>query len=246
MNVTIDGQTSNSFTYSIPARSARRFKTSGSSSPPVFGWVEVSPGANTQAPSVAAVLTARINNTTVTETAIGGSSATNATRLYAEFSGNFARRDPRSVHTGLAVSNGAAASVTISIDATSLDGTLLGTTTVSVPARGEVALFAGDIPGLKLPAPFAGTLWVSAPAGSPVSVAGFRARYNERQTPELVVTAFPAFDEAAAASELVFPQVVDSGGYSTQFVLIGARGAQASGSLQFSSRDGQPLRLPVH
>jgi len=54
-------------------------------------------------------------------------------------------------------------------------------------------------------------------------VTGFRARYNDRQTPELVVTAFPAFDEAApAVSELVFPEVVDSGGYSTQLVLIGA------------------------
>ena len=73
---------------------------------------------------------------------------------------------------------------------------------------------------------------------------GFRARYNDRQTPELVVTAFPAFDEAApAVSELVFPEVVDSGGYSTQLVLIGARGGPSSGSVQFVSRDGQPLRL---
>ena len=243
MSVTIDGQTSNTFTYSIPARSARRFKTAGSSSPPAFGWVEVTPSGNTRVPLVAAVLTARTNNVTVTETAVGGSSATSATRVYAELSGNFAGREPRSVQTGLAVSNSAAASVTISIDATSLDGALLGTTTLNVPARGEVALLLGDVPGLKLPASFAGTLWVSAPAGSSVSVAGFRARYNDRQTPEVVVSAFPAFDESAAASELVFPEVVDSGGYSTQFVLLGARGAQASGSLQFISRDGQPLRL---
>ncbi len=42
---------------------------------------------------------------------------------------------------------------------------------------------------------------------------------------------------------IVFPEVVDSGGYSTQLVLIDARGGPFSGSLQFVSRDGQPLRL---
>ena len=246
ITVTIDGQSNNKFTYSIPARSARQFKTAGSSNPPAFGWVEISPSGNSQAPSVAAVLTERINNVTVTETAIGGSAPTSATRVYAELSGNFAGREPRSLQTGLAVANSGSASVTITIEATSLEGTVAGTTTLSVPARGEVGLLLGDIPGLKLAAPFTGMLWISAPAGSSVSVAGFRARYNERQTPELVVTAFPAFDEAAApASELVFPQIVDSGGYSTQFVLIGVRGAQSSGSLQFTSRDGQPMRLSV-
>jgi len=244
MNVTIDSQTNSKFTYSIPARSSRRFKTAGSSNPLAFGWIEVSPSGNSQVPSVAAVLTERINNVTVRETAMGGSPATNATRLYAELSGNFAGREPRSIQTGIALSNSAAASVTITIEATNLDGTTGGTTTLSVPARGQIALFLGDIPGLKLPTLFTGTLWISAPAGSSVAVTGFRARYNDRQTPELLVTAFPAFDEAApAASELVFPELVDSGGYSTYLVLIGARGGPSSGSLQFVSSDGQPLRL---
>ena len=109
-------------------------------------------------PSVAAVLTERINNITVREAAMGGSFATNATRVYAELSGNFAAREPRSVQTGIALSNSGAASVTITIEAANLEGTTGGTTTLSVPARGEIALLLGDITGLKLPK------WTAAPA----------------------------------------------------------------------------------
>jgi len=90
---------------------------------------------------------------------MGGSFATNATRVYAELSGNFAAREPRSVQTGIALSNSGAASVTITIEAANLEGTTGGTTTLSVPARGQIALLLGDIPGLKLPTLFTGTLW---------------------------------------------------------------------------------------
>jgi len=105
-----------------------------------------------------------------------------------------------------------------------------------------MGLLLSDIAPLRQSAPFTGILWVSAPAGSSIAVSGLRARYNERQ--DFLVTAFPSADNASpGSSELIFPQVVDSSGYSTQFVLMGVSGAQSSGNLQFTSGTGQPLGL---
>jgi hypothetical protein len=130
---------------------------------------------------------------------------------------------------------------------TNVDGAvLMASTPVSVPARGQVATFIGNIPGVNLSAPFNGTAWISAPDGSSISVAGLRVRYNERQTPDLLITGIPAFDEATTMpSETFFPQIVDSAGFSTQFVLIGVRGGASSGALRFVSQSGQLMSLGV-
>src|SRR6185295_4329841 len=170
----------------------------------------------------------------------------NSFRVHAELSGNFGGREARSTQTGVAISNSSIAAVNVNVEATSLDGTVVGSTSVSIPGRGQIGLLLGDIPGLKLSTSFTGIVWVSAPAGSSVSVCGLRARYNERQTPDLLVTAFPAFDEAAPSiAETLFAQVVNSGGYSTQIVLMGVRGGTSSGTLRFVSQSGQPVDLSV-
>jgi hypothetical protein len=246
LNINLDGQTANQFSYSVPARSARRFRSAGSTMTTSTGWIQITPDANTQTPSAAAVLAARANNVTVSETIIGATAAASTFRLYSELSGDFGSRQAGSTQTGVAISNPGSTAVTVSVEATNLDGTATGSTSLSIPARGQLALLISDIPQLKLTTPFTGALWISAPAGCSISVTGLRARFNERQAPELLVSAFPAFDEAAAsASELIFPQIVDAGGYSTQFALIGVRSAQSAGTLRFLSQAGQPLPLPV-
>lgn len=246
LNVNLDGQTANQFFYSIPARSARRFRTGGSTSTTSTGWIQIAPDANTQTPSAAALLSARANNVTISETIVAASAASSTFRIYAELSGDFSSRQAGSTQTGVAISNPGSTAVSVSIDATNLDGTVAASTSLSIPARGQFGLLLADIPQLKLPTPFTGVLWISAPAGSSISVGGLRARFNERQTPDLLVSAFPAFDEAAvSASELIFPQIVHAGGYSTQFALMGVRSAQSAGTLRFVSQAGQPLQLPV-
>ncbi len=246
LNISLDGQTNNQFTYSIPARSSRRFRTAGSTGTSVVGWIEIAPSGTTKTPSAAGVLSARANNITSSETSIAAVTPGNGFRVHGEVSGNFVGRENGSTQTGVAISNGAATATNVSLEITNPDGSIATSTTVSIPARGQIGLLLSDIPGLKLSAPFTGIVWVSAPAGSSVAVAGLRGRYNERQTPDLLVTAFPAFDESAtSASEILFPQVVTSGGYSTQFSLIGVRTGQSAGTLRFVSQSGQPLQLFV-
>ena len=56
-------------------------------------------------------------------------------------------------------------------------------------------------------------------------------------------------NEAAPASTdaLIFPQIVDGGGYTTQFVLFsGITNQNTTGVLNFFGQDGQPLNLTVH
>src|SRR5262249_7774820 len=91
--ITINGQKTDQFPYSIPARSSRHFKTAGSSSPTVIGWIEISPSGNNSVPVMAAVLAERTNNVTVSETAMAGSHKTTSSRVYAELSGNFDNRE---------------------------------------------------------------------------------------------------------------------------------------------------------
>src|SRR5262249_8850139 len=155
-------------------------------------------------------------------------------------SGNYSRREAGSLQGGVVAANAGTSAITVTVEATSTSGVLAGSTTATIPARGQRVLMLSDIPGVSVP--FTGILWVSAPTGSAVSVDGFRARFNERSTPDSLVTGFSGFDEAQVLTgDLLFPQVVDSAGFSTQFALIGVRGTQSSGSVQFSSQAGQAL-----
>jgi hypothetical protein len=73
-----------------------------------------------------------------------------------------------------------------------------------------------------------------------------RARYNENAT--FLITTTPVSNEASSASaaELDFPQIVDGGGYATQFVLFsGITDQNTTGNLSFFGQDGQPLNLTV-
>jgi len=65
----------------------------------------------------------------------------------------------------------------------------------------------------------------------------------------LLITTTPPVNEASASStaSLYFPQIADSGGYTTQFILFsGTTGQAASGSLRWYSSSGQPLNLSIN
>jgi hypothetical protein len=60
------------------------------------------------------------------------------------------------------------------------------------------------------------------------------------------MTTLPPSDETrpVAATELFMPHFADSGGYTTQFILVnGSSNPSSNGTLQFYSQSGQPLGL---
>ena len=112
-----------------------------------------------------------------------------------------------------------------------------------MPADGKVSVYLNQIPGFSsLETPFQGILRVSSPVL--LSVVGLRARYNERD--DLLITTTPTVNENAAPSTsgIFFPHIVDSGGYTTQFVLFSGQPSQSSsGTIQLFSQTGEQLNV---
>jgi spore coat protein CotH len=242
---TADGQSASSFNYSIPAHSSYRLRTAGSTSAIRTGSVRVTPASNNGTPSGVGIFSFRNAGITVTEAGVPAGRATSAFRLYAESSGDFSNFQAGSIQTGIAVANSTASTAAVTFELTNLDGTSTGLTgTVSVPANGQAALFLYQVPGLTLPTSFKGVLRISGPSG--IAVVGLRGRYNERGDFLITTTPPVAEDEPTSQAEMLFPHIVEGGGYTTQFILFSGKPGQASsGALKFLNQAGQPLILSL-
>ncbi len=173
--------------------------------------------------------------------------AGSAFRVYAEASGDFAASAVGSIQTGIAIANTAPSEVPVTFELTSLSGASTGLTgSVTVPNNGQVAMFLNQIDGLEaLGLPFQGVLRISSL--TPINVVGLRGRYNERG--DFLITTTSPVDEATPAStnEMVFPHLVDSGGYTTQIILFsGAAGQTAVGNIRFFNQAGTRLNLSLN
>jgi hypothetical protein len=173
----------------------------------------------------------------VTEAGVSSSPAT-AFRIYIETSGPVAG----AINTGLVLASGSPAPVSASLEITDLSGSFLPDLppqTLTIPGNGHLVRFIDQIFS-GFPKPFKGVLRVSSI--SAMYVAGLRTRTNERG--EFLITATPAIDEAAAApQELLFPYLVDGGGYTTDFIIFG--GPAVSGNLRIFQQNGAALTLTV-
>jgi C-terminal processing protease CtpA/Prc len=244
--VNINNQQATTFSYSIPARGSQKLTTAGTGTAAVVGSVRVLPNANAASPFGVAVFSFRSGGTIASEAGVPAVSEGNAFRLYAQASGDFKAAAIGSIQTGLAVANASGDAALVTVELFKLDGTSTGLKgTLSVPANGQLATFLTQIAGLtSLQAPFQGTARVSS--STTVSVIGFRGRYNERR--DFLITTIIPVDEASAtvAAPLYFPQIADSGGYTTQFVLFSTRrGQPSSGTLSLLDQLGLPLNVIV-
>src|SRR5206468_8888792 len=152
-----------------------------------------------------------------------------------------------SVRTGVAIVNSSTGNAQLHLELTRLDGTSAGLSgSLTIPASAQRALFLQEIPGFQsLPMPFKGILRISSETQSDIAVVGLRGRVNERG--DFLVTTTPPVDETAAAnSKVVFPHIVDGGGYTTQFVTFGGtNGEPPSGNLKLFSQSGGSLNIAL-
>jgi hypothetical protein len=234
----VNGASANSFSYSIPPRSSFKLQTAGVNSSIQGGWVSITPATGSIAPFGLVVFSSQSNDVRVSEAGVPALPGSSAFRMYAENSAT--------VQTGIAIGNPSSANVTVNFDLSNLDGTPTGITgSTTVPATGQIAMFLNQIPGFSaLPESFKGVLRIS---GANVFVTGLRGRNNERG--EFLVSTTLPVDETSQPSnaELVFPQIVDGGSYSTQIILFSGSASQSgSGVVKFVSQSGQPLILSLH
>jgi len=90
-----------------------------------------------------------------------------------------------------------------------------------------------------LPDGFTGVVRISSP--SPFVALTLRSLSNSRG--DFLLTTFPIADaNRPAPAPIVFPQIADGGGYTTQFIFISATGS-ATISLNFLGDGGSPLIL---
>jgi len=206
----------------------------------------VIPDINAATPSGVALFSFRTGGITVSEMVVVATLAGTAFRLYSESGGDFGHRGIGSIQTGFAVASTSPNPATINLELTRLDGSSTGLMgTLAVPANGQTAVFLNQVQGFgSLQTPFQGVLRVSST--TPISITGLRARYNERG--DFLMTMTPPVNEMTTPStaDVYFPQIVDSGGYTTQLVLIsGQAGQTSSGTIQFVSQTGGALNITV-
>ena len=238
-----DGRSGSTFPYSIPPRSATRIRTSNPAGPLEVGSVRAVPDPGQPAPSGVSIFAFQKDGITVSEAGVPASSAGAAFRVYVEASGT--PEQPHSVRSGIALTNTSGTPTTVMLELTDLDGITSGPTeSFTIPASGHIARFIDEFfPALTTP--FSGILRIASTAPD-IAAVGLRLAINQRH--DILVTTTPPVDENAApiASDLFFPHFVDSGGWTTQFILFsGSPGQTASGVIRFTGQDGQPLELSV-
>jgi len=239
-NVTLAGQTNSSFPYTIQPRASMKLSLSSTSSVTTNGTIRVVPEMGQVAPVSQAVFTFTNGNTVVTESGVAGVTGIGM-QMYAEATG--VPFTVGSVQTGIAIANPSDKAVTVILDLRKLSGTSAGVTasTISIPANGRVSRFLYELfPTLSTP--FQGVIRIIA--DTPVSAIGLRTRTNERNDFLITTTApAPLATTSTTAGSLVFPHLVDGGGYTTQIIIIGNGAGDYPGTMQFFGQSGLPLPL---
>ena len=234
-----DGSTGSNFDYAIAPRSAQRFTTANPPGGVAVGSVRATPNSGNAAPSGLVVFSFASGGKTVSEAGVPALPKGSAFRVYVEASGMADQAG--SIRSGLAIANTGDTANTVTLEVTGLDGSLaIPPATLALPPSGQIARFLDEI--FSLPDNFSGVVRVTSTVE--VAIVGLRLRVNERG--ELKVTTTPPSNETgpSTTAETFFPHIVDSGGWSTQFILFsGTVGQAASGTLRFIDASGQPLDL---
>ena len=237
-----DASSGSSFAYSIPARTSQRFTTSNPAGTVSVGSVRATPDGGSTTPSGLLVFSFVSGGVTVSEAGVPALPEGSAFRVYVEASGT--PEQIGSVRSGVAITDTSGASNTVTLELTNLDGSLASAaTTVPIPPSGQVARFLDEL--FSVLDNFSGVLRITSTAD--IAIVGLRLRINS--VSDIKMTTTPPSNELSATTtaDTYFPHIVDSGGWSTQFILFsGTAGQTSSGSLSFIDQSGQALDLSVN
>jgi hypothetical protein len=227
----VGGSTGYSFPYTIPAGGVARYQTDGSPSTAGAGWARVAPDSGSPTPVGSGIFGYNPGSVLYSESGVPATVPTKHARIYVDLS--------RSHNTGLAIANAGSSSASIAINAYYDDGnTLAGTSQgpLSLAGNGYRAQFADGFIA-DLPAGFTGILDIIS--DTDFAALTLRSLTNERN--EFLMTTFPVADaNRVPPAPVIFPQVVDGGGYMTEFILISATGS-SNATLSIYDENGAPF-----
>jgi hypothetical protein len=240
ITITVDTITASSLSYTVPQKRTVKFILPNAGPTLQTGVVKLTPNTGDRTPVPVAVFAFTKGGVRVAEASVVGTVGTQL-RTYVENSGTVG--SVGSIESGVAIANADVTPATVGLQVFGLDGQLQGATSITVPVGGKTARFANELfPTLS--SSFKGMLRMTSNAN--VSVAGLRGRYNERI--DFLITTVPISQEIMQGSntELLFPHIVDGGGYTTQFILLNTVfGQTSSGMVRFRTIGGLPLDLTV-
>jgi hypothetical protein len=229
--------TFSSLFYTVPDRGGLSLSTTGSPVSTVLGYSRVQ--SSDTSPAGVSIFSYRPANVLVTEAAVPNSVPANSGRFYAEVRGR--------VRTGLAIANPNSQPAQIAFYFTNSDGQLFGYSEMSIPANSVIGRFLDEGP---YNSGSFGTGTFTFFSSVPVSAVALRSYTNERN--EFMISTLPVSPVGAATSQtLVFPQLADGGGWTTQFVLVNTTEDAISGTISFFAQGvapgaADPLALTVN
>jgi hypothetical protein len=221
-----------------------RFDTAGTAPFVQVGSIRIIPSANSSAPSGFSIFSLTSNGVTVTEATVAAQIPSSAFRMFVDTATTVL--PPMTVSNAIVITNPSPTAATVTFELTTAFGALVGqgfVSTLTVAPFGHVARFVEELFPFPI-SPFQGVLRITA-GTSQVLVTGFRTRRNERG--DFLITTIPVTNELLPAplGELVFPQVVFLGGFTSQFVLFSGTTYQSGlGTVRFFTQNGLPLILP--
>ena len=229
------------FSYSIPPRGLYKLLGRGETGETATGHADIMPTDGSNAPLAYAIIvynTGGLLATTV-EAVEPGSNF----RMYVESSGKFPENLAAS--PAVAIANSSDSTATVNLSLTGFDGTSSGlSAVVTIPPNATLARFLVEIPGFEnLPSSYFGVLKVTTSSPG-VSFTGFRTRYNEQR--QFLMTATGPLKDLGNTNFVIFPHLVDGGGYASQFILInGTAGSGATGVVSYRDSSAGPLNVSI-
>ena len=229
--------------YSLAPHGSDNFSTSGAEAT-VTGYAVILPDQGTVTPVANAILTHADGNIVGLHATVESQIPKSDFRLYAELNGSFDAGDRPSTAMAFAITNPSSSPTTVTLTLVKMDGTSTGLSTSFVlPALGHMATFLQQLDAFKnMPTPFTGLLLVHA-SGPGAVLFGLRGHYSE--TGAFLGTATgPIKENPGSGTTVIFPHVLDGGGYATTFILFGdPSGVGTSGTITFADENGKSLPL---
>ncbi|MBZ5535207.1 MAG: hypothetical protein LAO31_04560 [Acidobacteriia bacterium] len=219
--------------YSMPPDGMVKFSTTGLG-PLRVGYAVVNPSSGAL-PIGSGIFTSKSGAGISSQAGVPDSPQTTAARLFVEVAAS-----PLSRNTGIAIVNRNAATATVNLSLTGLDGTPFSGT-LTIPPNGHVARFITElIPTLSTN--FLGVLTLS----SNVPVSPLTLRLTKNQRTEDIFSTLPVADlNNPPVGSLFLPQIVDGGGFQTQLILLSTSSIAGAVQLDFFNDVGTSVALAL-
>jgi hypothetical protein len=214
--------------YNISPGGSFRIRRTGTASSLTVGYVRVASSSG-QTPAAFAIVSFSSGGVTITESDIAAIVPDSAFRMYTEIGG--------SVSGAVAIANPSDSPAEVRFEVASSSAAM------TLPAHGHFAGFLSQVPGLSVPAGFAGFVRVSTASPGGIVAGSVLVQTNERG--DSLITGVPSFSSRAVpVSTTMFPQIVEGGGYSVQLIIFDASAGKTLGvTLRSSSQSGGAFRF---